>query len=307
MHEAYLLLFLLVSLVFTTAMSEESDCAARACLESPYGPGIAADCQAHIADLQKALVRGEGLPQCGAPTRDFQSPWYWRAMGWEECPLNHGDSKTPYGCGAYEHETLPELVEFEIGSDARLTAEGQTTLAAIAAKLGAEPDAKIRLIAVWESREGYADEALARKRGRVVREQLAVVVTSEEAIVLQAEARNWVSRRGLIHGVFVSRMGRDVRPDQTLLGRPPPLPPPCGLVEITPGSLKASVEEALSKCGYRLGRWLSSGDESIDFRETIHTARQTGQRVEDVLLFFENVYGLTSTISDIEVDFYALQ
>ena len=286
--------FLLLLLFFLSATATGADCATvRRCLESPYGPGMAPGCADHIAAIQAGLVRGEGLPACDSgPQRDYASGWYWRSMGWEQCPADiAGDH--PAQCGTYRQTTLPLLIPFVPGT-AQVTEPGAALLDAIREKL-ATGQMGIQLTAVSESPEGLASESLAQARGRSVAarlEDLVMAVEQRDAV------RNFV-KGGLHHGVWLSAIGRGLPANLDVLGRAP-APDLCGQVEIRAGRLSASLERAVAQCGYVLTPLVRDGTE-VDHIETSLRTVQAGNELAEVLDYFTQQYGLVFRINDFEV------
>lgn len=288
----------------SAAGAAEADCAALACLASPYGPGAAPGCAARLKALQAALARGEGLPRCGpAAGRDRESGWYRAAMGWRDC-AGREEADDPFACGAARNESVPALVGFVPGSAETLSEEGERTLEAVlegVRTLRAERGADglvLKLAAVWESREDHADRALAGRRAAALLRRLEAAFPALPAQV-ETRARNRVRGRPLRHGVWLSLAGPGVRPDRTAAGALPVPDRRCGLLELAPGSARANVERALAACGHRIGGWPAGRD----WLETRELNRRVGGSVEETLARLGARYGLAWRIEDEEVHF----
>lgn len=302
----YALLALL--LLCRSAAADEDACAARACLESPYGPGMAPACDGRIEALQRAVVRRQGLPVCAEPAgRDFSSGWYWRAMGWERCPTAT-TADDPSACGVHQAESLPTLIRFRPGA-ARIAAAGEEALEAVIDALAAGDGERLaRVVGVSHSRRDRASEALAAERAGIVRARIAAAGVDASRLRVESRAENWVVSRPLAHGAWVSVVGRGVNPRRTPTGEPVPSAPECGLVAIAAGPLRPAVAAALDRCGYRIRKWLRNADgDDFDYLEDRELAHRAGRSVEELLAWLAAAYGMDGVIDDHEIDFDLLR
>ena len=300
-----ILLFLIAASAVGAGYDEDEACRARACLASPYGTGHVsgmwrADRATPGTDRRRRRAAGvrvagrrRGLQHRTVLARDGVAPVRRRRGAFGKIRLK---------CGTYLVESLPEFVAFEPGSDTTLTAAGAAKLAGIEAALGGRTFSHLRLVGVWESRGGYADELLARHRAAVVRDGLAARLAGLE-VSLEGRATNYVAGRGLRHGVFITVAGRGVAPDRTLLGQARSERSRCGLWAARAGSLREVVEASLGDCGLQIRVWIEREGQSVDFLLPTAGIRRVGDSPEELLGFIEEQYGLVGSIDEIDVDF----
>lgn len=303
---------LLMVVVSPLSLAQELslECRALKCLTSPYGPGMAPACEKPLQLIRQSVVRGEGLPVCDglslhADERDYSSHWYWRVLGWESCDQGNTRADHPYACGAAIHETLPDRIDFEIGSGESLTAAGLQRVERIveALRSKAEVVTEVTLTAVVMSRDNDASEELATRRNAAV---VALIQSELPNIPLRLDTKieNSVVYKPLLHAVNISVKGRGVRPDRSILGLSDLEVTGCGTVEVKPGSVRQIIETNIKRCGYVIGSWrFGLPNQSQDFLENHNNTVEVGTSIEQVLEYFQTVYGIGSTIDGARIEF----
>jgi len=294
----------------TLAQELSLQCRALKCLTSPYGPGMAPSCEKPLALIKQSVVRGEGLPVCDGlrlnpEKRDFSSHWYWRSVGWESCNKGNTRADHPYACGAAIHESLPDRIDFEIGSGELLTATGLQRLGRVieAVKSRADMVTEVRLTAVVMSRANDASEELAKRRNRTVIGFIHSELPSLP-VALDSTLENSVVHKPLEHAVNITVTGRGVRPDRSVLGLPAIENSSCGTVNIKPGSVRQLVDSNIRRCGYIVGSWrFGEPNQNQDFIENHSNTVEVGNSIEQVLEYFDSVYGIDSVIDGARIEF----
>ena len=303
-------LFLAQGYAQAHAQKNSLECRALKCLTSPYGPGMAPSCEKPLQLIKQSVVRGEGLPVCdglslNTDARDFSSHWYWRVLGWQSCDKGSTKADHPFACGAAIHETLPDRIDFEIGSGDRLTTKGLQRVERIigALKSKVEVVTDVTLTAVVMSRENDASEELAIRRNETVRALIQDQLPTMP-IRFDFKIENSVVHKPLLHAVNISVKGRGVRPDRSILGLSNSEGTLCGTVEVRPGSVRQIIDTNIKRCGYVIGSWrFGLPAQSQDFIENHNNTVEVGRSIEQVLEYFQSVYGIGSTIDGARIEF----